>query len=42
MTPRASLPTGDEAVAKVWTVVGMKEDWKTIYPQTGKEQAAAP
>ena len=24
----------DEAVARGWTVVSMKEDWKTIYPET--------
>jgi hypothetical protein len=24
----------DEAVAKGWTVVSMKDDWKTIYPAT--------
>ena len=23
----------DEAQAKCWTVVDMKSDWKTIYPQ---------
>ncbi len=25
---------GDEAIAKGWTVVSMKDDWKTIYPPT--------
>jgi hypothetical protein len=24
----------DEAVAKGWTVVSMKDDWKTIFPPT--------
>lgn len=32
----------DEPIAEGWTVVSMKDDWKTIYPPTGKEQAAAP
>jgi phosphoserine phosphatase len=26
----------DEAVAKNWTVVSMKDDWKTIFPPTGE------
>ena len=26
----------DEAVAKGWTVVSMKDDWKSIYPPEGK------
>jgi hypothetical protein len=26
--------TWDEAVAKGWTVVSMKDDWKTIFPTT--------
>ena len=42
--PRASSPTTaldklqqfskgwDEAVAKGWTVVSMKDDWKTVFP----------
>ena len=25
----------DEAVAKNWTVVSMKDDWKTVFPPTG-------
>jgi hypothetical protein len=32
----------DEPIAEGWTVVSMKDDWKTSYPPTGKEQAAAP
>ena len=24
----------DEAVAKGWTVLNMKDDWKTIFPST--------
>ena len=42
-TPRASMPTTahrsrqldealDEAAAKGWTVVSMKDDWKTVFP----------
>jgi hypothetical protein len=26
----------DEAVAKGWTVVNMKDDWKTIFPKSTK------
>ena len=26
----------DEAVAKGWTVVSMRQDWKTVFPPTGK------
>ena len=25
----------DEAIAKGWTVVSMKDDWKTIFPPAG-------
>ncbi|HSE67420.1 MAG TPA: HAD family hydrolase [Gemmatimonadales bacterium] len=32
----------DEAVAKGWTVVSMKDDWKTIYPPENRETAATP
>jgi len=32
----------DEAVAKGWTVVSMKDDWKTIYPPSDRDQATAP
>jgi hypothetical protein len=28
----------DEAVAKGWIVVSMKDDWKTIFPPTGIKQ----
>jgi len=32
----------DEAKAKGWTVVDMKQDWKVIYPaQTGASQATS-
>ncbi|HEU5154621.1 MAG TPA: HAD family hydrolase [Gemmatimonadales bacterium] len=31
----------DEAVARGWTVVSMKDDWKTIYPPESRETAAA-
>ena len=31
----------DEAVAKGWTVVSMKEDWKTIFPPLGQEAGPA-
>ena len=26
----------DEAIAKGWTIVSMKEDWKTIFPATAR------
>jgi len=38
----AAQQGGDEPIAEGWTVVSMKDDWKTIYPPTGKDQAAAP
>ena len=36
---RRSGPDGeawDEAVERNWTVVSMKDDWKTIFPPTGE------
>ena len=36
-SPIGKLARGlDEAAAKGWTVVDMKTDWRTIYPETGK------
>ena len=32
----------DEAVARGWTVVSMKDDWKTIYPPESRETATTP
>jgi hypothetical protein len=32
----------DEAVAKGWTVVSMKEDWKTIFPPATQQSTAQP
>jgi len=28
----------DEAIAKGWTVVSMKDDWKTIFPPSDNKQ----